>query len=363
MVRLGLLATSACVASILSAPLVGRAGVLYDDPGWDYLYEGAADSYGVNEQQALDGQWQHDQSDKWDGSAPGGVIGPGNAPGGVVALVEGDTTYLRIQDTGNPVDWSFAEPSNRRFYFGHDIETEHPGATSVLSDGITLTFRARIASTGVLDDIYPDLVDNEPESPALSDVTPWLAGGKGYNVKDDGKGMFTVQEDGSHAIGFALALDLDTPRIDVPGGLILNNRAPAALPGTDKGVAATANVLPLSDASLLDWHEFWITIEGTGMTGGVLNYPLYAVDVYEDGSTTPVSFVAEGSNGAEFNGQFLAFGLPSESSFGAVDVDFFAYKLGIVTPVPEAGAGIGGLASLGALCVTRASLRRRKVRS
>jgi hypothetical protein len=362
MTRLRPIAALACTALLVSVPSAGWAGVLYDDPGWDYLYDGADDSFGVNDQQALDGEWRHDQSDKWDGSAPGGVLGPGNAPGGVVALVEGDTTYLRIQDTGNPLEWGFDEPSNRRFYFGHDIETENPGATSVLTDGITLSFRARIAATGVLDDVYPDLVDSEPESPALTEVTPWLAGGKGYNVKDDGKGMFTVQEDGNHAIGFALALDLDTPRAAVPGGLILNNTTPAALPGTDKAVSATANVLPISDASLLDWHEFWITIEGTGMTGGVLNYPLYAVDVYMDGSTIPTSFVAEASIGAEFDGQFVAFGLPSESSFGAVDVDFFAYALGIVTPVPEADAGFGGLGSFAALCVTRAR-RRRKVQS
>ena len=359
MARLRPIAAFVCAALLVSTPAAGRAGVLYDDPGWDYLYDGADDSFGSNDQQALDGQWRHDQSDKWDGSAPGGVLGPGNAPGGVVALVEGDTTYLRIQDTGNPLDWSFDEPSNRRFYFGHDIETENPGATSVLTTGITLTFRARIASTGVLDDIHPDLIDGEPESPALTEVTPWLTGSKGYNVKDDGKGMFTVQEDGNHAIGFALALDLDTPRIDVPGGLILNNHAPAALPGTDKGLAATANVLSISDASLLEWHEFWITIEGTGLTGGILNYPLYAVDVYMDGSATPASFVAEGSIGAEFDGQFVAFGLPSESSFGAVDVDFFAYQLGIVTPVPEPGGAALGAASLGALCVTRARRRRR----
>lgn len=343
----------ACIALLMSAAAAGRAGVLYDDPGWDYVYEGADDSYGVNEFGALDGQWHHEQSDKWDGSAPGGVLGPGNAPGGVVALTEGDTSYLRIQDTGNPLDWGFVEPSNRRFYFGHDVETENPGATSVMTDGITLSFRARIASTGVLDDIYPDLIDGEPESPALTDVTPWFAGGKGYNVKDDGKGMFTVQEDGAHAIGFALALDLDTPRMDVPGGLILNNHAPASLPGTDKGLPATANVLPISDASLLDWHEFWITIEGTGMTGGLLNYPLYAVDVYMDGSSTPTSFVAEGSIGAEFDGQVVAFGLPSESSFGAVDVDFFAYKLGIVTPAPEPVAAACGVAAFAALGVAR----------
>ncbi|RIL06355.1 MAG: hypothetical protein DCC71_07125 [Proteobacteria bacterium] len=342
-----------------SAPTVARAGVAYEDPGWDYVYEGDQDAFGPGGMGGLDGQWRHDESDQWDGSAPGGVIGAGNAPGGVVALAEGDTTYLRIQDTGNPLAWGFEEPSNRRFYFGHDVETENPGATSILDGGITLSFRARLSSGGELDDVYPDLEDGEPEFPAYTEITAWPdATGKGYNVKDDGKGMFTVQQDGvdGHAVGFALALDLDT-RNNVPGGLVMNNNAGALLPGSDKGLASTANVLPISDASLLDWHEFWITIEGTGTTGGGQDYPLYAVDVYMDGSATPASFVVEGSLGAEYPGQYVAFGLPSESSFGAVDVDFYAYRLGVVVPVPEPHAALAGGVAAGTLLASR---RRRR---
>ena len=351
---------AACAALLVSAPLAAR-GALYEDPGWDYFYDGDAASFGVGDLDALDGTWRHDQADKWDGSAPGT-----GAPGGVAALSEDTTTYLRIQDTGNPVDWSLPDPSNRRIWFGHDIEAEHPGATSVISNGITLTFRARLASTGVLDDIHPDLVDNEPEYPALTQITPWPAGGKGYNVSDDGQGMFTVQEDGAYAVGFALALDDDTFRgnlsqPNVPGGLVMNNVPTSNLPGSDRGRLTgvnAANVVELSDAELLDWHEFWITIVGTDPPGPTTcgsqptDCHTYEIHVYRDGSTTPQTFQARSSIGAEYPGQYIDFGLSSESSFGAVDVDFFGYKLGVVVPAPEPSAGAAALASLGALGAT-----------
>lgn len=332
---------------LLAAPAATRAGVAYPDPegGWDYVYGGDAAGYGEDEFGALDGQWQHDQSDKWDGSAPG--TGQG-APGGVEVQSEGDTTWLRIQDTGNPSLWGFEEPSNRRFYFGHDIATEHPGATSVLTHGITLSFRARLASGSGLDSIYPDTVDFEFETPNLTEITAWpTATGKGYNVKDDGKGMFTVQENGTNAVGFALALDLDTPA-GVGAGLVMNNRPEALLPGSDRGAATTANLVPIPDAELLAWHEFWITIQDANGDFA------YEVDVYRDGRVRN-SFTVKSSFGAEFPGQYIAFGLPSESSFGAVDIDFYAYELGVVTPVPEpctplaCGAGLGALGALGAL--------------
>jgi len=356
--RLPRAARIAIAAAVLAValPAPARSGVAYEDPGWDYSYEGAADDFGVNDFNALDGQWEHTQSDKWDGSAPGPGAG---APGGVVALTEGDVTYLRIQDTGNPLEWGFEEPSNRRFFFGHDIDVENPGATSSLTNGMTITFRARLSSTGVFDDIYPDLVDSEPEFPNYTDITPWPAA-KGYNVKDDGKGMFTIQENSNNALGFALALDIDTfngVAGNVGGGLVMNNKPTVILPGSDRGHLTTVNLVPFSDAQLLDWHEFWITIRDANLDGD------YEVDVYADGSATPSSFVANSSIGAEYDGDYISFGLPSESSFGAVDVDFFAYRLGIVTPVPEPdGAAPGVTAALGLTAASFARCTRRSSR-
>jgi len=344
---------------VLAAPLAARAGIAYGDPGWDYLYGGDADAFGAGGLEALDGTWRHDHADQWDGSGPGA-----GAPGGVAALVEGATAFLRIQDTGNPTDWGLPDPSNRRLWFGHDIAREHPDATAVLTNGITITFRARLSAGSGLDPVYPDLDDLDPEYPPLDAITPWPAGGKGYNVSDDGQGMFTVQEDGAYAIGFALALDDDTFRgllsePNVPGGLILNNVPTAPLAGSDRGLLtglSAANVLPLEDAALLDWHELWITIVGVDL--GVPFWPTYRVDVYRDGSFTPTTFFARSSLEAEFPGQFFAFGLSSETSFGAVDVDFYGYRLGVRTPVPEPCAGVAGIAALGALACARARGRR-----
>lgn len=338
----------------------------YPDPvgGWDLIYNGDADSCGVSGFGALDGNWEHTQSDKWDCSAPGGTLAVGtNAPGGVVALSEDSTTYLRLQDTGNPKEpqWGYPDPSNRRMYFAHDVATEHPDAANILTNGLTISFRARIASTGVLDDIYPDLVDTELEFPPHTQITPWPAGGKGYNVKDDGKAMFTVQESGAvvasgHAVGFALALDIDTPNDAadpygtpyVGGGLVMNNVPASLLPGSDRGAPGFSNLVPLSDADLLNWHEFWITLQASKITTGA-----YQVDVYRDGSHTPMTFDVKSSFGAEFPGQYVTFGLPSESSEGAFDVDFYAYKLGLVIPAPEpataGGAACGALLLLAAL--------------
>jgi len=348
------------LALLLSAaPLATQAGVAYGDPGWDYLYDGDADDFGAGGLGALDGTWRHDQADQWDGSAPGA-----GAPGGVAALTEGSTSFLRLQDPGNPTDWAWPDPSNRRLWFGHDIAAEHPGANSVLSDGLTITFRARLSASGVLDPVHPDLADLDPEYPPLTALTPWPVTGKGYNVSDDGQGMFSVQEDGEYALGFALALDDDTFRgldeePNVPGGLVMNNVTTAPVPGSDRGQLTglfAANVLPLADAALLDWHEFWITIEGVELD--FLPWKTYEVSVYRDGSTSPTVFWARSSVGAEFPGEFLGLGLSSETSFGAVDVDFFGYRLGVVAPVPEPAAGAGGLAAWAALLLLRALCRR-----
>ncbi len=332
----------AACAALLAIPLAARAAA-YEDPGWDYFFDGDAASFGTNEFGALDGTWQHDQADKWDGGAPGDGIG---GPGGVAALTEDQTTYLRIQDCGEPRDWGFTDPSNRRIWFGHNIQDDNPGATSVLTNGITLTFRARLSSTGTLDPIYPQPTpDVDPEKPQLTEITPWFP--KGYNVTDDGQGMFTVQENGANAVGFALALDLDTP-VDVGGGLVMNGQPGSGLlPGSDHVTPALSNLEPLDDSDLTNWHEFWITIVGSGTPGN------YDVKVYRDGSITPTSFQVQHSIGAEFSGQYFAFGLSATSGFGAFDTDFYGYKLGVTAPIstpePEgiacAAAAIGVLAA------------------
>ncbi|PYM13637.1 MAG: hypothetical protein DME18_08560 [Verrucomicrobia bacterium] len=131
-----------------------RAGVAYPDPpgGWTYLYNGdqrtvADDASGFA---SLDGTWSHNNgSDQWDGSViggaftTGGVFGRDNAPGGANLITENGVSYLRMQDTGDPRDYGYTDPCNRKVYFGHDVEADGGGA-DIMDTGVTLTFRARI---------------------------------------------------------------------------------------------------------------------------------------------------------------------------------------------------------------------------
>ncbi len=159
------------VAAVTFCCQVAMAGVSYLEPagGWRYQYDGTFNpgvtdagclggvcppGYGrANDTDALDGQWQHDQSDKWDGSAPGdiGPIPDGNSPGGVAALFDDTTSYIRIQDAGNPENpghgWvqGNMDPvnNNRRIFFGHKIEDDGPLASElVLDNGFTFSIRA-----------------------------------------------------------------------------------------------------------------------------------------------------------------------------------------------------------------------------
>jgi len=360
---------------------IAQAGIAYRDPGWDLTYNGDRADFGTLTDTLTvgTGNWVRKSKNKWDGSKPGEVdptlnafgAAEGDSPGGVVALSEGSTNYVRFQDTGDPttvnpigqdngfVPW--LDPSNRTLMFGHDIQKEHPGAMGVMTNGITLSFRARLSSTGVLDDVYPDFNDGEVEFPDLQVVTPWPANGKGYKVSDSAVSMFSFSESGPNgltAIGFSLVLDIDTPGTaggnngavipagvgggNIGGGLIMNNRPGGGifdLPGSDRalmnppdGQGTGANLVPISDEDLLDWHEFWITIQNPDRDAD------YDVNVYMDGSVTPETFVVRRSNGAQTNSnEALNIGLPSGTSWAAFDLDFVSYKLGTATPqaVPE----------------------------
>jgi hypothetical protein len=261
-----------------------EAGVSYQDPagGWQYSYQGTFNApvvdagctggtcpagYGSSNQTgALDGTWIHNQSSKWDGSAPGVFSVPNNdptgtSPGGAAALTEGGTNYVRLQDTGNPESFGYIQAamrptnSNRRVYFGHDmtqdVDLSAPGSQKVLDNGITVSFRMRIPSSGTLDSVYPtsgaptqnwfvspegdynddgyvDAADyilwrknlgtsfqlnNEVQGVTPGMVTPedytaWRARfgtgpiGRGYPIHDDGRGMITVLQNNNTADPF-----------------------------------------------------------------------------------------------------------------------------------------------------------------
>lgn len=161
------------------------AGIAYSDPsgGWTYLYTG--DGAANPDAAALDGTWNHTGgSDAWDGS----TIGAGTA-GGVSALSESGANFLRIQDALS----SGSGTDSRKIYFGHSI-TNDIGATiagTILNDGVTISFRARLSTTPPLDGTWP-------------------AGGDGYVTHDGGKGTFGIRQSTSDMlISFCLVPGTD----------------------------------------------------------------------------------------------------------------------------------------------------------
>ena len=181
-----------------------EAGVSYQDPagGWRYTYGGTFNApvvdpgfvggvgpagYGKsNDSEALDGTWYHDQSDKWDGSGPGdtGPTPNGPSPGGASALTETGTSYIRVQDAGNPEVHGFVQGqdpinSNRRVYFGHSIADDFGGEGEpaepppvngrnwqrLLDNGITVSFRMRIPNSGPMDPVYTGTAGSPSNQP------------------------------------------------------------------------------------------------------------------------------------------------------------------------------------------------------
>jgi hypothetical protein len=338
------------VMVVLAIAGTASGGVLFQNPdgGWDYTYEGEDASPGSGTDfDALDGLWSHDNgSDQWDGSG----IGTGN-PGGVNALVDdGDgTTFLRLQDTGNPTDNGVAEPSNRKIYLGRDI-SEAAGATQVLDNGFTISFRARISTTGPLDD--------------QSSGDPWPDEGLGWEVRDGGKANFTViqfdpdldaaQVEVESEISFALTNTafIDQQGLSVEPGLVMNQLAEVrqwqgtAGSGVDTADSGQTNLVPISDEDLTEWREVWITIERGSAAPDSNGTETHEVKVYMDGATDPTTFVVtsgpNGQGGTDFHeGAYIAMGVGATGPAGAVDVDFYSYKLGVIPPPDELPPTLG----------------------
>lgn len=264
---------------------------------------------------SLDGTWNRGSgSDAWDGS---GITGQGYVPGppaqflgDVLALTEGSTTYLRIQDPGDTRS-GVMNGVNAKIYFGRNLTDMYsPGFTT----NLTLSFRARIPTTGPLDPLYLTQGSTTP--------TPYPSQGDGMFIASGsrGLGMFTVKEQGVGAptFGFSLTTTFDVnSNTNVGNAFLLNN---------GRGY----ETIPLDDPTV--WHEFWITIgpSATTPTNRI-------VSVYIDGALTPLIFdAANGFNVEDYNNYaWLGMGLNRSDQSAAVDVDFFAVKLGIWAPIPE----------------------------
>ncbi len=176
---------------------------------------------------------------------------------------------------------------------------------------------------------------------------PWPTDGIGYPISGTGRGMVMISQNGAvgpSRLAFSL---LDTNSINDFGvptpttGLVMNNRA---LDGSTPGSADTnttdaqrLNVAEIPNAQLTDWHEFWITAKALPSP---VNGNTHEVNVYMDGSLTPQTFqVILGLQNEAGTGSFIGMGLTSGSRHGAVDIDFIAYKEGVI---PPSLAGLAG---------------------
>jgi uncharacterized repeat protein (TIGR01451 family) len=309
--------------------VVSGANLAYNQPagGWTYVYDGSSATAGADNSgfTSLDGTWNHDNgSDTWARDLLGGVLAPtSNPPGGATTL----NGFLRLQDPGDPRAAGFTETSaggnagsvgsNRKLYFGHNITADGASA-SVINSGVTLSFRARVPTNG-LDDNY-----------LSATPTPYPAAGDGYLVHDGGKGNIGIHQASGGTISFSLAVATDTGG---SSGLLMNNLNGTTITGVvDSGESGTANLLALDPT---DWHEFWVTLRADNAGGGT-----HRVEIYRDGSTTPSVFNVTAGDGAE--GQFgtisyMAMGVGSTAQSGALDVDFYGFKAGVLVPIPLDG--------------------------
>lgn len=296
---------------------------------------------------------------QWDGSAPGDPLGglptgippiPPAAPGGVGTFTEAGTNFLRLQDPGNPAPWGWAdknaqagpgaprqEGNNRRLQFNHPLnrDTSYSGDAAILNSGITLSFRTRIATaaTGPIDGVYQE------SGPAGGAPTEWPELGVGYPVSGNGRGMFMVTQtgpSGPRQIGFGLVNSENLAREGVSfttTGLVMNNRASSPAGGsvnTNDATTATLNIVEISDEELTLWNEFWITIQSLPSP---IDGNTHEVNVWLNGSLSPETFQVVLGNENEFgSGSHLGLGLSSETRWGAFDLDFFAYREGVVAP-------------------------------
>jgi uncharacterized repeat protein (TIGR01451 family) len=276
--------------------------------GWTYLLTG--DGTANAGDAALDGTWNHDNgSDSWSGDGRG----PGNGLAGGVSTLNG---ILTIEDA---ILSGSSSVDNRRIYLTRDLDQDLSGANpdTLLDDGVTLSFRARLT----------------PPPPA-DPLTELTNAPKGYVNVSDGKGMFGLRQAGGGGMIISFTLNRaseersSTSTFDFgQAGLHMNSlNGDTRWPNVDPGEGGTLNLLPLDPTV---FHEFWITIQDNGSAPGT-----HRVTIYTDGSAAPSVFDVTGGTGSDTPfANYLALGLSSTFQRGAFDLDFFAYKPGVIPPV------------------------------
>ncbi|HCO94979.1 MAG TPA: hypothetical protein DIU00_13675 [Phycisphaerales bacterium] len=275
-----------------------------------YTFDGDIAVYGADGPGSLDGTWNHENgSDQWDGT---GIGDPNGRPGGVSVLTEDNTTFLRLQDPGDPRDYDMGDPgSNRKIYFGHSITTDIGADADRILDGVTVMFRARVATTTPLDDSHPD---------GGGEITPWPAGGDGYVIHDGGKGNISIrQSDGDMVISFALALASDDEELPASG--LVMNKLNGPVPGGDVDIQGdepgTLNILELDPTQ---WHDYRIDISPDSTGTGT-----HLVQIYLDGSSASNDFIVTAGDGDDFDDSYIAIGVGATPQSGAIDIDYVSY--------------------------------------
>lgn len=335
-----------CSAILLFGAACANAAILFPDPpgGWTYIYNGdqlvvGGDGSGWT---SLDGTWTHDNgSDQWDGSEIGGAFstggfGVGNGPGGTSLGTQEGITYLRLQDTGDPRDYGYPDPSNRKVYFGHDIGTDIglEKALTIMDTGVTLTFRARIPT---LAKAGPPLDPLHRDGQQANGVQPYPENGDGYVTSDSGKGNFVVRQGGNGvdvpagAIAFSFTQTTDTtggdPKVNRANfaGLTFNEfNGNVPTDNVNFGQGTKTNLVAFDPT---DWHEIYIVL-----LKDPANIGTHEAFIFADGNLTPCVFKMTAGTGADMNDSFLAMGGSATPQNWALDVDWFGYKDEAVFP-------------------------------
>lgn len=272
----------------------------------------------------LDGTWSAGCGvDSWDGSVPGvigdplldpyGSINPGGeAPGGIGLVRDGVVGAYLLEDTGDPRDFAWLDPSNRSILLGRDLGLEIPesGHRNLLRDGVTLRARFRLTPPARIVDV--------------------VAAPKGGAILQDGTGMFTLVHAGGLAPGAraeCIGFSLDVNPVEPETGLLHVGQGPSAF------------AVPVLDPT--HWLDVWLTISDPDPADESLSLRLYvngdldpSVSI-DDWIPTPSPSRIGSCIGAVNS---ILMGLPSTPDSASVEVDLLAVLDGAFGPAVAAAS-------------------------
>jgi hypothetical protein len=233
--------------------------------------------------------WDHDNnSDAWDGTGPGE-----GAPGGAALMTEDDVTFVRIQDTGDPRGDGFSDPSNRKVYLTKQIERG--------LDGAHLELKLRVATTPPLDN--------------QAGGEPWPEGGIGYHIRDGGKGMVGIAEDGVGQLAFSLAKAGEIEGLDTDA-LVVNGLVGTEMSDDVDNGDSDINAVAIDDATA--WNTITVDIAAGGAGTHVLTISVNGGDAVSVEVTTGASM--DGVN------NYVAIGSSGTGGITAFDVDYISVE-------------------------------------